>query len=69
MCLTMMTLMEKRNLIGGEHENVIAATIVKVVGDIIFFAKGGIVLNFIVEGANCCEYSVKAMLKKVQNYI
>ena len=51
MCLTLMNLMEKRNLIGGEHENVIAATIVKVVGDIIFFARGGIVLNIIVEGS------------------
>jgi hypothetical protein len=33
----MMNLLEKRSLIGGEHQNVVAATIVKIVGDIIFF--------------------------------
>jgi len=32
----MVRIFEERNLIGGEHENVIAATIVKLVGDIIF---------------------------------
>lgn len=57
--------MQNLNLIDGEHEHVISAGLVKIIGDFIFWKKGGINLFVIINIANCCEASVKNFLKKV----
>ncbi|CAD8047029.1 unnamed protein product [Paramecium sonneborni] len=61
----MIDLFISNNLIQGEHENVIAAAIVKYSGDIIFASRGGIIPSVIAQQAKCSIGTLKMFHKKV----
>ncbi|CAD8132030.1 unnamed protein product [Paramecium pentaurelia] len=65
-CLQMFKEINQRNLIQGEHENVIAGAIIKYCGDIIFADRGGIVAQVIADHAKCSLGPLKNFLKKVE---
>jgi hypothetical protein len=54
-----------KQLISGEHEHVVAATIIKIGSDVVFYDKGGISLHLIARTAKCSDFSIKNLLNKV----
>ncbi|CAD8054285.1 unnamed protein product [Paramecium sonneborni] len=66
-CLQMFNEINQRNLIQGEHENVIAGAIIKYCGDIIFADKGGIVAQVIADHSKCSIGPLKNFLKKIES--
>ena len=56
---------EERNTTQGEHENIIAATIIKVVAEIF---KINLPISLVSKVGECCDLSIKSLLKKV-NFI
>ncbi|KAM3144987.1 hypothetical protein pb186bvf_002992 [Paramecium bursaria] len=49
--------LEKYQLIGGEHENVVAGTIIKIASDMLF--SGGIVPQIIADESKCSLHSIR----------
>lgn len=47
--MILLRLFESHKLVRGEHENVVAATLVKMSGDLVFWQKGGLGLNDVSE--------------------
>ncbi|CAD8117684.1 unnamed protein product [Paramecium sonneborni] len=66
LCRFFYTYLKNQNLVQGEHEHVIASSLVKLTGDFLFREKGGINLNIISVNAGCCEISLKNLLQKLQ---
>ncbi|CAD8046155.1 unnamed protein product [Paramecium sonneborni] len=64
-CIQVFNKILQNNLIQGEHENVIAAAIVKYSGDIIFSSRGGILSSVIAQQAKCSIGTFKMFHKKV----
>ncbi|CAD8146056.1 unnamed protein product [Paramecium pentaurelia] len=64
-CVQVFNKIQQNNLIQGEHENVIAAAIVKYSGDIIFASRGGILSSVIAQQAKCSIGTFKMFHKKV----
>jgi hypothetical protein len=54
-----------KQLISGEHEHVVAATIIKIGSDVVFYDRGGISLHLIARTAKCSDFSIKNLLNKV----
>ncbi|CAD8140272.1 unnamed protein product [Paramecium octaurelia] len=64
-CIQVFNKIQQKNLIQGEHENVIAAAIVKYSGDIIFASRGGILSTVIAQQAKCSIGTFKLFHKKI----
>ncbi|CAD8044067.1 unnamed protein product [Paramecium primaurelia] len=64
-CVQVFKKIQQNNLIQGEHENVIAAAIIKYSGDIIFASRGGIIPSVIAQQAKCSISTFKIFHKKV----
>ncbi|CAD8076512.1 unnamed protein product [Paramecium sonneborni] len=66
-CFQMFNEIKQRNLIQGEHENVIAGAIIKLCGDIVFADKGGIVAQVIADHSKCSLGPLRNFLKKIES--
>lgn len=66
-CEEVLDLFKKYQLIAGEHDHVIAATIIKVTSNLVL-RENGFSITTIAGKANCSEYAMKMLLKKAHTY-